>query len=170
VKERGNLGVALWGSLGFVALLGQATYRLFPYAREVVETGMTTGQWALMVGYALFMAYSEGYKGFHKQASPRVVERSFYLARNPTLMGVVLAPFFAMGLFGATRKRLIVGWAIVLMIVGLIILVRMLSQPWRGIVDAGVVLGLAMGATSTLYFLIRALAGQLPGVDPEVSG
>ena len=161
--------VTLWGVLGFVALLVQAVYRLAPLAVEAIDLGMTTWQWVAFVGYAIFMAYSEGYKGFHRQASPRVVARGLYLAKEPTVLRVLLAPAFCRGLFGASRKRRIVSWALVIMIVGLVILVRMLAQPWRGIIDAGVVLGLAMGMASTLYFLARALFGSPPDVDPEVA-
>jgi len=160
--------VTLWGVLGFVALLANAVRRLVPYAIEAIEMGMTTGQWIAYVGYGVFMAYTEGYRGFHRQASPRVVARGVYLANRPTVLRVVLAPLFCMALFAATPRRLIVRWALLLVIVGLIVLVRMLEQPWRGIVDVGVVIGLAMGAVSTLYFLIRAYLGAPPELDPEV--
>ena len=37
-----------------------------------------------------------------------------------------------------------------------VILVRLLSQPWRGILDAGVVTGLTIGCGSIVYFLYLA--------------
>ena len=40
--------------------------------------------------------------------------------------------------------------------VGLVMLVHMLEQPWRGIVDAGVVTGLMLGVTSIIYYLIQS--------------
>ena len=49
-----------------------------------------------------------------------------------------------------------------------IIVVRQLPQPWRGIVDLGVVIGLAWGLVSFLYMSALALAqGRYP-VSPEV--
>lgn len=158
-----------WGVVGFVALLTQAVLRLAPLALEAMTSGMTTVQWGVCAVYTVFMAHSEGYKGFHRQASPRVVARAIHLSQHPTLLRSILAPIFCMGLFGATRKRLIISWAITVMIIGLIISVRLLPQPWRGIVDAGVVVGLAMGIVSTLYFLVRVSFGKPHDVDPEVA-
>jgi len=39
------------------------------------------------------------------------------------------------------------------MIIGFVIIVKSLPQPWRGILDAGVVVGLTMGCFSILYFI-----------------
>jgi hypothetical protein len=35
-----------------------------------------------------------------------------------------------------------------------------MPQPWRGILDGGVVVGLAAGTLSILYFFSRALRGD----------
>ena len=40
--------------------------------------------------------------------------------------------------------------------IALIILVRFLSQPWRGIVDAGIVAGLSWGFIALLAFSLQA--------------
>ena len=50
----------------------------------------------------------------------------------------------------------------------LVIVVHQLPQPWRGIVDAGVVLGLAWGLVSFLVLSARALRAGVYPVDPEV--
>ena len=42
------------------------------------------------------------------------------------------------------------------MIIGFVLIARQLPQPWRGIVDAGVVVGLGLGIISILYFMISA--------------
>ena len=47
-------------------------------------------------------------------------------------------------------------------IVTLVLLVRLAPQPWRGIIDAGVVLGLGIGSASILYFVVRALRDGPP--------
>jgi len=36
--------------------------------------------------------------------------------------------------------------------------VRRLAQPWRGIIDAGVVVGLAWGVGSVVYYALRGRA------------
>ena len=54
------------------------------------------------------------------------------------------------------RRGLIVAWALVIGIVALVLLVRLAPQPWRGIIDAGVVLGLGIGSLSILFHTFRA--------------
>jgi hypothetical protein len=52
---------------------------------------------------------------------------------------------------------------------GFVVVARQLPQPWRGILDAGVVTGLSLGIMSILYFLLNSL--RTPGfitVSPEV--
>jgi threonine/homoserine efflux transporter RhtA len=110
------------------------------------------------------MVYSEGYRAFHKAFSPRVVSRAQYLAAHPRPLHVAFAPLYCMGLFHATKKRLIVSWSVTLGVVGIVLLVRELDQPWRGIVDGGVILGLSAGTLSILYYAI----GQDPPVPPDV--
>ena len=161
---------ALWGAGGFVLLLMQAIYRLTPLALEPVEAGMVGWQWALYAGSIAFNTYVEGYRAFHLQAAPRVVARAFHLAENPRPLHVALAPLFCMSLFHATRKRLIVSYCVYVGIVVLIILVRGLPQPWRGMVDAGVVVALTFGLISVLYHFGRALAGRPFALPAEVPG
>jgi hypothetical protein len=69
-----------------------------------------------------------------------------------------------MGLFHATRKRLVVSWSVLSGVVVLVVAVRMLEQPWRGIVDAGVVVGLAWGLLALACNTVRAVRGlPVPG-------
>ncbi len=161
--------VAAWGVLGVIAILAQACLRLAPRAWEpIVDGSFSWWQWVLWVVWVAQMIYSEGYRGFHRAFSPRVVARAFYLARNPHPVRIALAPLFCMGLFHATRKRLIVAWVMVTAIVGVILLVRQLNQPWRGLIDAGVVIGLAVGSASILYYMVRAYNGHSMPVPPDV--
>lgn len=161
--------IIMWGVLGVVAVLAQACYGLAPIAWSPIADGsFTWWQWTIWVLWVAQMIYSEGYRGFHLAFAPRVVARAVYLARNPKGVSVVLAPFFCMGMFHATRKRLIVSWVMVLAITGVVLLVRLLDQPWRGLVDAGVVAGLGVGSASIFYYLVRALNGQPLPVPPDV--
>jgi hypothetical protein len=54
------------------------------------------------------------------------------------------------------------------LIVLLIGLVRLLPQPRRGIVDAGVAVGLTWGTISLVLFSIRALTSPTFALSPEV--
>jgi hypothetical protein len=161
--------VGVWGIVGVAALLVQAIVRLTPLAIEPFQAGMLGAfHLVLLAAWVLFSAYTEGYKAFQKQFTPRVVARAQYLSAHPRLLHVILAPAFCMGFFHATRKRLIVSWVVTLSIVGLVIAVKMLAQPWRGIIDAGVVLALVWGVIALAYFTARALAGHRMPVPPDV--
>ncbi|WP_428263368.1 hypothetical protein [Haliangium sp.] len=163
--------IAFWGVLGFAAIVFRAVWSLTPIAVEPIRAGgLGLGHWALWIGWVVFMVYSEGYKGFQLKVSPRVAARALYAARHPRPVIVLLAPLFCMGLVHATRKRLIVSWCVLTGIVGLVLLVRQLDQPWRGIVDAGVVAGLAWGLITMLWWFARALAGHPMPVPTDVPG
>jgi hypothetical protein len=158
---------AAWGIVGLSLILGSALYRLYPYALELSETPLVWYHWLALGTSLLFMGYAEGYKGFHLKFSPRAAARALYLRNNPTVARVILAPFFCMGFFHATRKRKIVAYSLTAMIVLLIVLVRQLNQPWRGIVDAGVLLGLGWGLLSIWGFTAAAFFGKGFNVSPE---
>lgn len=140
--------IYFWAVLGVVLLIGQALWRLMPFAWEAVSGSLSTFQWSVCIGWVVVNAYSEGYKGFHKKFSPKVTRRAMNLAKGPSWLRVVFAAPYSMGLFAADRRTKTVGWAVVLLIVAAILLVRRLDQPWRGIIDAGVVVGLVLGLLS----------------------
>ena len=163
VPRLGGL-VAAWGLLGVAALLFQAIWRLTPVALAALGGEVTPVQWALTAGWWVFMGYSEGYKGFQRGFAPRVVARARHLASHRApLHHVVLAPLYCMGLLHASRKRLAVSWGVVFMVIGLITAFRFIPQPYRGLLDSGVVLGLGWGLVAVAAFAVRALAGR--GVD-----
>lgn len=146
----------IWGVGGVLILLLFAIYRLAPMALALEDASMELKHWGILALSISYMAYAEGIKGFHQGFAPRVVKRALYLKKNPRLSHVVFAPFFCMGYFYATRKRQISSLGLTGLIVCFVILVRLLSQPWRGILDAGVVTGLTIGCGSILYFLYLA--------------
>jgi len=123
---------------------------------------------ALYLFSVVFMAWSEGYKGFQKAFSPRVVKRAYWLAEKPSPGLVLIAPIFVMGLVHATRKRLIASWILVIAITVLVWMVRHLDQPWRGAVDAGVVVGLTWGVLSIWILWYRAVLGSVPDIPADV--
>lgn len=146
------LGFA-WGVGGILLLLLFAVVRLGPMALELADLELQQLHWFALAVSILYMAYAEGYKGFHLGFAPRVVARASYLSANPRPLHILLAPVFCMGYIYATPKRKLLSFALTGMIVCFVLLVRLLPQPWRGIVDAGVVTGLMLGMASIMYFL-----------------
>ena len=139
-------------------LLAQATWRLTPLALEPIAEGMSPWEWSLYVGWIGLNGYLEGYRGFQTRFSPRVVQRAYWLADDPRPLWVLFAPVFCMSYFHATRRGKVVAWTLLIFIVCAVIAVRALPQPWRGIVDAGVVVGIAWGLLAILVFWVRALS------------
>lgn len=160
---------ATWGIVGVVLILGRAIAKVGLIAAEAWGGDPLTGaQWAFAVGWIGFMAYSEGYRGFQQRFAPRVVVRARALAQRPTLLRGLLAPFFVIGYFAGTRRRLITSWGVTVAIVFVVQGVRLLDQPWRGLVDAGVVIGLGWGVAAVLWLSFGALRGRFPDVDPQL--
>lgn len=159
---------AIWGITGVVALLGGAIYRLTPRALEALESPLTSVQWIFLIGFTAFMLVAEGYRGFQKKFSPRTAARVRYLRDHPRPLFALLAPAFCMGYFHATKKTRITAISLTLGIVLLILLVRLLPDPWRGLVDCGVVLGLTYGLFSFLLLTARALFTEAPRASAEL--
>ena len=145
-----------------------AVYRLGGVVVSGLEHPWAWQHVAVAAGNALFMAWSEGLRGFQRSFSPRVAARLRWLRSHPTAFPVLFAPLFAMGYFGATRERLIGIYALTAGIVVLIVVVHLLPQPWRAALDIGVVIGLSWGIVSTLVCAWRALGGDMYGVAPHV--
>ncbi len=155
--------IATWGVLCVLALLANALYRLIPLALEPWSDGAMNGwQIALYLGWAVLNAYTEGYRGFHLRFSPRVVGRAYHLGRHPRPRDVVLALPFVMSLYHAQRRQKIVSYTFIIVLTAVILAVRALPQPWRGIIDGGVVVGLGLGALSIAYYWLRGLRGDPP--------
>lgn len=164
-----------WGMLGVVGLIASAVLRLSPRAIELTDIQLGPLHWLALAVFTPYMAYAEGYKGFHLNFAPRVVARASYLRELPRgnaaqlMLLTLLAPFFCMGYFHATRRRMLISWFVTSAIVVLVMVVRLTPQPWRGIVDTGVVTGLALGVLSLLWHWQRAaLDGKRPPVPLDL--
>lgn len=152
--------VTAWGIAWVSLLLGRAIWRLTPLALEPwTQDLMTNGQKGIYIAWLVANAYLEGYRGFQLRFSPRVVSRAVYLGQHPRPFWIVLALPFCLSLFHSTRRQMTVSWVFVIAIVLLVWWVRMLPQPWRGIVDGGVVLGLLWGLGVIWWLFLRYLLG-----------
>ncbi|GBD98224.1 hypothetical protein BMS3Abin07_00232 [bacterium BMS3Abin07] len=163
----GAIGV-VWGVAGILLLLGSAVYRLSARAAAAMSYDFTWYHWVALGLILVFMIYGEGYRGFQQRFSPRAAARAKYLKDHPSLLRSLLAPLFCMGYFHATRRRKIVSISLTTGIIILILLVHLIHQPWRGIIDVGVVAGLIWGIVSFLIFSIMAFVSKGFKYSPEV--
>lgn len=164
----GHIGAA-WGVAGVAALLAQAVYRLCIHARLALASDLSPLQWTFTAVWVVLMVYAEGWRGFHRRFSPRVVARAAHLARHARPVDVLLAPLFCMSLYAASRRGMRVARSLLGGIIMLVLLVRLLPAPWRGIIDAGVVAGISVGLLSLVWFTARALLGKPAPIDADVA-
>ena len=141
-----------WGLGGIILILVFAIYRLTPATLALKDISLEFSHWIALLFSVIYMAYAEGYKGFFLNFSPRAALRADYLSKNPKILHTLLAPLFCMGFIHATRKRKLLSFGLTIIIFGFVMAVRYLPQPWRGILDAGVVTGLTLGCFSSIYF------------------
>lgn len=158
-----------WGFIGFFSMVGFAMVRLSAHTIEAFAQPFTLWQWAVLIVSLIFMAYSEGYKGFQKSFAPRFAARIHYLSSQANVLQLILAPLFCMGFFNAPKRRIITSTLLSTMIIIFVLLFKHIPQPWRGIFDAAVVLGLIWGLTATAVFCYQAFMTSKPVADPEVS-
>ena len=159
---------AFWGLAGVALLLGSAIYRLTPLAIDAFAYDWSWYHWLSFALMLFFMAYAEGYRAFQQGFSPRVAARARQLRDHPNALHAVLAPLFCMAYFHAPRRRKIVSISVTAGIIVLVILVRLLAQPWRGIIDGSVVVGLAWGLIALIVFAYQALTDEQFPYSPEV--
>lgn len=163
----GILG-ALWGLVGFSTLLAYTIFRLTPIAVDTFSYDLHWYHWVVLVINTLFMAYFEGYRGFQKGFSPRVAARAKHIKNHPNILHALLGPLYCASYIYTSKRRKIATYSLTIGIIILIILVRQLDQPWRGIVDAGVVVGLTWGLVSLLIFSVLAFTSKDFDYSPEL--
>jgi hypothetical protein len=161
------LGV-LWGVAGIAAVLIYAAMSLGGYAFQALAGGLGALQWLLLAVNTAFMAWAEGYRGFQLRFSPRVAARALDLYEHPTAVRLLLAPLFCVGYFGATARLQRTVWLGTGLIVLAVLAFNRLDQPWRGILDAGVMVGLMWGTASLLWASWATFRGRRALVAAEV--
>lgn len=159
-----KLGV-WWAIGGFSALMLWAIWRLSQVAVAGLARPLEWPHWLLLLANSGFMAYSEGYRGFQLAYSPRLAGRVARIRDAGSRLDCLLAPLYAMGFYDAPRRRLIVTYLVTAAILVLIALFHQINQPWRGILDVGVVIGLSWGLTATWFHLAQQLAGDRPTTE-----
>lgn len=157
-----GLIASLWGVFGVLALLGMAIFKLSAPALATFTYPLGARHWLLLFAGLTFLLYVKGYRGFQRALSPRIATRARQLRQQPTLLRTLLAPLYCMGYFAIERRKQAFVLLMTAVMVLLVFLVRQLEQPWRGIVDVGIVLALGWGFMTTLVFSAQALATATP--------
>eukprot|EP00927_Polykrikos_kofoidii_P072127 TRINITY_DN68279_c0_g1_i1.p1 TRINITY_DN68279_c0_g1~~TRINITY_DN68279_c0_g1_i1.p1 ORF type:complete len:290 (-),score=22.52 TRINITY_DN68279_c0_g1_i1:156-1025(-) len=169
---RRSLLVQAWGVFGVAAYLTYGAKKVVPVIVEGFGAINQPWQWGLMAATLTFFAYYEGYRGFQQGFAPRVVSRAWILSeQSPStpLWHKILAPAFSIGYFHGTRARVISSWTVTTIIFLVVVGVKRMPNPYRGILDAGVILGLAWGVVSILMIYAKArLTGRPPKFNPSL--
>ena len=166
-KLSGIIGV-IWGLGGTFTLLIFAIYRLSIIALDAFSYDFFWYHWLVLIGNTIFMAHSEGYRGFQLNFSPRVAARGKSLFEHPTLLHVITAPFFCIGYYHIKRSKQILIIGLTTGIIILVYLIRFMPQPWRGIIDIGVVVGLSWGVVTLFIFCIMAFTSKRFNYSPDI--
>ncbi len=160
----------VWAVVGVLAMLIFAVCRLSVYAETTLSSELTILQGVLLILSCSFMAYSEGYKGFYLSFSPRFAARVKYVYKEGSAIQMLLSPLFCFGYFGTTRAKQAVAIILTTVLVSLVVFMRYVPQPWRGIIDAGVVVGLSLGILSIMICLVKEFRSSEYTHDPQVPG
>lgn len=171
MASRVAVSARVWG-LGFwVVMFGKCVVDLGPPGfSPLINQDLTTGQWVAYVLTVIAMFFIEGYGAFQRSFSPMLVRRARELDESSPTYELLLAPGYVAGLFAANTKRLILSWALIIVLIpGLALSVPYLSYPWREMIDAGVSVGLSWGTLCILVpSYIAAVYGRWPERKPDL--
>lgn len=156
-ETRAATATLWWAVVGVALILLQAVVALGARALETVAAGLTPLEWAALAVLTAAFVYGEGVRAIGGRWVPYVLARARRLAERPRPVYVVLAPLYAMGLVGGTRRQAAVSWGGVAAVVGAVVLVRAFPEPWRGITDFAVAAALAWGVGA---LLVRAAVAR----------
>lgn len=160
----------VWAVVGVVVMLMYAVLRMSVHAFAALEYDLSVFQLSVLLINCAFMAYSEGYKGFHLSFSPRFAARAKYIYRKGDVWQMLMSPLFCFGYFGTTRAKQVIAFILTGALVTLVVFMRYMPQPWRGILDAGVVVGLSLGIISLIVCVIKEFSHDEYVCDPQVPG
>ena len=147
----------IWGFVGVSLILLHGITCVYPYVVTLDFSKMFWYHYLSLIISIIFLGYAEGYKGFQLSFSPRVAQRLKLVFKNPSFVNVALSPLFCMGFFGISKKRMKITYILTITIIFLIIIIERISEPWRGIIDTGVLVGLSWGLLSFWFFCLKPI-------------
>lgn len=153
-----ELAAPAWAVMGVSALFATATYRLGTRGVAVIRDGLGGWEWMALAALTLVFVYGEGFLALDKKWVPGLMRRARELREERSLVLRVLAPLYGLSLIGAPPAKLLPSWLGSLAIIGAVLAIRILPDPWRGIVDFAVASALAWGLVAILRRLPAAWA------------
>ncbi|PCJ90121.1 MAG: hypothetical protein COA46_12245 [Porticoccaceae bacterium] len=144
-----------WGVFGVATFLLSAIYRIWPGVENIFYAQNDPAAYFLLAVLTPLMLYLEGYRGFYKSFTPRVVSRAKLLGHESPLHQKIMAPLFCMGFICSSLQRKFSLYMIILGIYGLVIWVKSLSQPWRWVIDLSVSIALFFGVLTIMWVAYR---------------
>ena len=132
-----------------------AVYRLGGRGFETLTAGLTVPQWTALTVLVLGFVYVEGIRALQHRWVPRMLGRASQLDEEERRTPRIVGPLFAMSLLFAPRTQMARAWLLTSGIVSMVVLVRLLPDPWRGIVDLAVAAALAWGIGAILVAMAR---------------
>ena len=139
-----------WAVFGVSSLFAFAAYRLGERGIAVIRDGLGGGEWMALVGLTVVFVYGEGFLALDRKWVPGLMRRVRALRDQRSLIVRLLAPMYGLKLIGARPAALLPSWLGTAAIVGAVLVVRTLPEPWRGIVDFAVAAALAWGLVAIL--------------------
>ncbi|HSM05844.1 MAG TPA: hypothetical protein VK858_14600 [Longimicrobiales bacterium] len=139
-----------WAITGVGALFLFAIVRLGARGISVVASGLGPSQWAVFGLLLLLFVVFEGRAALQARWVPMLVRRARDLRGSAAPSHRLLAPLYGMSLVGASPRRLVRAWLGTLAVIVAILLVRVLPDPWRGLIDLSVAAALAWGLGALL--------------------
>lgn len=147
MTRRGRVAVT-WALAGVLLLFGEAVIALGGRGIATIQGGLGAGEWLAFVLLTAAFVYGEGVRALERRWVPFCIGRIAELRADARGIDVTLAPLYAMGLVGARRALLARAWVGVALILLAVLIVRVLPEPWRGIVDFAVAAALAWGTVA----------------------
>lgn len=151
-----HLAAPAWAVIGVSALFATASYRLGERGVAVIRDGLGGWEWMALAGLTLVFVYGEGFLALDRKWVPGLMRRARELEDERSLVLRLLAPLYGLSLIGAPPAKLLPSWLGTLAIVGAILVIRVLPDPWRGIIDFAVAAALAWGLVAILRRLPSA--------------
>lgn len=151
---------SLWALAGVGALFAFAVLRMGLRGLATVRAGLDPWEWTVLALTTAAFVYGEGVRALQRRWVPSLIERARLLGHASSLTSRGLAPVYALGLLGGTARSRLRAWLSSTLIVGAVLLVRALPDPWRGIIDVAVAAALAWGLLAIIRTARSALNGK----------